>query len=99
MGEVQHRMSISKEILAELEREYKTKITEEPVILVWGSDGDVWILPNTQDLYNLKFISRKRLDISKSGSARLIIPKNVSSDPKGLVPYLENGVIKIRRGL
>ncbi len=99
MGEVQ-RVSISKEILAELEgTEYKTKIMSQPIILVWGSDGDVWILPNTEDLYNLKFISRKRLDISKSGSARLLIPKNITSNPSGLVSYLENGVIKIRRGL
>lgn len=93
------RVTVSKEILEELDDEYKKEVLGKRVILAWDEDGNVQILPDKDSVFGIDFIARRTIEVSNYGGARIIIPSNVTNKPENLVTFLKNGIIRIRRGL
>lgn len=56
---------------------------------------DIAIYPYEEDWDNFKVIATRSLD----EKGRIAIPKNLNILPEELLVYIENGVIKMRRGL
>lgn len=96
---VSKRLTISKEIIAELDNEYKENILGKQVILAWDEEGNVEIIPNRDNVFDINFIARKTLEVANWGGVRIFIPSNVTNNPENLVVFLKSGIIKIRRGL
>lgn len=94
-----NRVTISKEIIAELNEEYRKEVLGKQIILAWDEEGYVEILPNREIVFDINFIARRILEIANYGGARIFIPSNVTSKPENLVVFLKGGIIRIRRGL
>lgn len=96
------RVTVTKQITDELKKEnlqYIMDIFEKSKAILAWEENVVVVLPDKENINDIKFIARVSVEFLKYGGCRINLPKNVSANPEGLVTYLEEGMIKIRRGL
>lgn len=88
-AEGNNRITIPKELIDKSELNVNSKI----MLVLEGID--IAIYPYEEDWDNFKVIATRSLD----EKGRIAIPKNLNILPEELLVYIENGVIKMRRGL